>query len=117
MWQAHMLVGLRLGAVRYFDIDYFREEIAADQAGPREITGDAEWRDPIWSCSGFDSVDYGIELVMLGGRVFSVMWDPPGMRECIGMREVPLGGTGFRRRRRRCRLGRQPSAWIIRMSC
>lgn len=93
---ARMLVGLRLAAVRYFDIDYFREEIAANQAGPREITDDAEWRDPIWSCPGFDSADYGIELEMLGGRVFSVTWDPPGMREGIGMREVPLRGTGVR---------------------
>ncbi len=93
---ASMLVGLRLAAVRYFDIDYFRDEIAANQAGPREITDDAEWRDPIWRCSGFDSVDYGIELEMLGGRVFSLTWDPPGMCEGIGMREVPLRGTGVR---------------------
>jgi hypothetical protein len=93
---ARMLVGLRLAAVRYFDIDYFRHEVVANHAGPREITNPAEWRDPIWSCSGFDSVDFGIELEMLGGRVFSVTWDPPGMREGIGMREVPLRGTGLR---------------------
>jgi hypothetical protein len=92
---ARRLVGLRLQAVRYVDIDYFREDVAAGHAGPRPVTA-AEWRAPVWRCAGFDSVDYGVELQMQGGRVFSMTWDPPGMREGIGLRELPLLGTGVR---------------------
>jgi hypothetical protein len=93
---ARRLVGLVLQAVRYVDIDYFRAEVAAGHVGPRRVTAAAEWREPVWCCAGFDSVDYGIELQMRGGRVFSVTWDPPGMREGIGVRELPLLGTGVR---------------------
>ena len=43
---ANRLVGSRLQAVRYFDIDYEREDRAVDHEGPRRIEGNAEWRRP-----------------------------------------------------------------------
>jgi hypothetical protein len=90
---ARLLVGLRLTAVRYYDIDYGRFDIAEDLDGPRVIMDEAEWVEPAWSCAGFHRVDYGVELETAEGRYFSVTWDPPGDREGIGLREVASSGA------------------------
>jgi hypothetical protein len=92
---ARRLVGLRLAAVTYFDIDYRRFEVASDGDHPRVITDEADWHEPVWRCPGFDAVDYGVELQMAGGRLFSVSWDPPGDREGIGLREMSASAAGL----------------------
>jgi hypothetical protein len=90
---ARRLVGQQLSAVRYVDIDYRRDTFAPDSVGPRQITDPAEWQEPTWRYPGFDSLDFGIELVTATGRTFSVTWDPTGTREGIGLREQPLIGS------------------------
>lgn len=93
---AQLMVGAVLASVSYVTIDY--ERLARfpelELTGPRQIRDPAEWADPQWLCPEFDTVDYGIELVMADGRVFSSTWDPPGDIEGIGLRAVPLLGTG-----------------------
>ncbi|WP_163511309.1 hypothetical protein [Fodinicola acaciae] len=89
---ARRVVGLELVNVRYVDIDYRRHEFAPQHTGWRTISADAEWTNPIWRLSGFDSIDYGVELAFAGDRTFSVSWDSPGSHEGIGIREVGLAG-------------------------
>ncbi|WP_284750848.1 hypothetical protein [Arthrobacter sp. efr-133-R2A-120] len=93
---AQLMVGAVLASVSYMTIDYERLERfpELELTGPRKITDPAEWADPQWLCPGFDTVDYGIELVMTDGRISSSTWDPPGDIEGIGLRAVPLLGTG-----------------------
>lgn len=85
-----------LESVSYVTIDYERLERfpELEMAGPRQITDPAEWADPHWACPEFETVDYGIELVMADGQVFSSTWDPLGDIEGIGLRAVPLLGSG-----------------------
>ncbi|HET8930028.1 MAG TPA: hypothetical protein VFN21_05160 [Acidimicrobiales bacterium] len=92
---AEQVVGQRLRRVRYFVIDYFREERAPGLSGHRIVVDDAEWMSPTWACEGFDSVDFGVELEMVNGEVFSVTWDPPGRTEGIGIRLRPLTGSAL----------------------
>ncbi|GAB2718031.1 hypothetical protein GCM10027038_15480 [Arthrobacter bambusae] len=93
---AGLMVGAVLASVNYLTIDNERLERfpELELTGPRQITDPDEWADPPWFCPEFDTVDYGIELVMADGRVFSSTWDPPGDMEGIGLRAVPLLGTG-----------------------
>ncbi|MBM0124546.1 hypothetical protein [Pimelobacter simplex] len=95
---ASQLVGSRIRAVHYINIDYRRYELQSEsvEAGPRAIVADAEWADPTWLFDGFDAVDYGFEITTDLGKPFSVTWDPPGDREGIGMQPVPLLGSGVR---------------------
>jgi hypothetical protein len=86
------MVGLRLAEVRYVDIDYHGIGQATRPRGPRHVMDEAEWRAPSWRYPGCDSVDYGVELTMTGGRTFTVTWDRPGWAEGIGVREQPLMG-------------------------
>lgn len=94
---AQLMVGAILTSVRYVNIDYERLDRlpASEGTGPRNITDPTEWDAPLWSCPGFDAVDYGIDLVMEDGRIFSVTWDTPGRFEGIGIRAEPLLSSGF----------------------
>jgi hypothetical protein len=96
---AEQLISQCIQAVRYYTIDYERDERHAHLvgAGPRLVKDKAEWAEPEWRHSGFDAVDYGIELVTETEQRFSLTWDPPGEHEGIGLRNVPMLGTGVRR--------------------
>ncbi len=90
------VIGSAIDRVRYIDIDYERDQRAAGLIGPRVIVDDDEWSEPTWQFPDCDSIDFGLELETRDGRLFSVTWDPPGLREGIGLREEPLLGTGVR---------------------
>ncbi|HEV7759034.1 MAG TPA: hypothetical protein VGO78_08590, partial [Acidimicrobiales bacterium] len=89
---ANRLVGCRLGAVRYFDIDYERDVRAAGHEGPRRIESNGEWRRPFWRYDGLDSVDFAVEISTTDDRTFTVTWEPLGFQEGIGIREVAALG-------------------------
>lgn len=93
---AQLMVGAVLTSVSCVTLDYERLERfpELELTGPRHINDPAEWADPQWLRPEFDTVDYGIELVMADGRVFSSTWDPPGDIDGIWLRAVPLLGTG-----------------------
>lgn|GEM_PF-2250744 len=93
---AKNLVGERVAAVKYFDIDYRREVFAPSERGPREIEAAEEWVEPTWRAPDADTLDYGVELVTSVGSVYSVTWDPPGDREGIGIEALPLAGSALR---------------------
>lgn len=95
---AQLMVGAVLTSVSYVTLDHERLERfpELELTGPRQITDPAEWADPQWFCPEFDMVDYGIELVMADGQVFSSTWDPPGDIEGIGLRAVPSWGLEWR---------------------
>ena len=93
---ARRLIGSEIDRVRYINIDYERDQRAAGLIGPRVIVDDDEWSEPTWQFPDCDSIDFGLELETRDGRLFSVTWDPPGLREGIGLREEPLLGTGVR---------------------
>lgn len=93
---AHQIVGQRIRAVRYFTIDYRRDELHPEliDGGPRIIGAESEWSEPTWLYDGFDAMDYGLEVSTDSGATFSLTWDPPGDREGIGLQPVPLLGSG-----------------------
>lgn len=86
------LVGLSLARVRYVNIDYRRFDLAPEHQGPRTIVDECEWQDPTWRYDGFDSIDHGVELEAVEGRLFTVTWDSPGWTKGICLRENPLVG-------------------------
>lgn len=92
---AEQLVGQRIAAVRYYELDHRREELHPDllDRGPRLVTDDVEWEDPTWRYAGFDAVDLGVELETESGAVFSLAWDPPGDQEGIGLRNAAMLGN------------------------
>lgn len=92
------LVGQRLASVRYYTIDYEREDVAPDliDRGPRLVEDDAEWAAPTWRFDGFDALDFGIELETESGELWSLTWDPPGIHEGIGIRSGGMLGSGVR---------------------
>jgi len=92
---ARALVGQRLAAVRYVNIDYVgmtRPEF--EGRGPRLIEADQEWQQPSWDFGSFHSVDYGVELHTSQQRVFAISWEPPGQTESLWVDERPLIGSG-----------------------
>lgn len=93
--EANGLIGQRVTEVAYFTLDYRRAELFPHliDRGPRRIDSDEEWTRPTWLYHGFDSVDFGVELHTEGGGTYSLTWDPPGMREGIGLQPVPMLGT------------------------
>jgi hypothetical protein len=93
---ARRLVGRELKSVRYYDIDYRREDWAAGRTGPRIILNQAEWSQPTWAYADCDSLDFGIDLEVTDGSVFSVTWDPPGQQEGLGLRQERLLDQAFR---------------------
>lgn len=96
--EANALVGERIQAVRYFNIDYRRFELQPElvDQGPREIDAEDEWDAPTWRFAGFDTLDYGLEIATTSGLVFSLTWDPPGDHEGIGLQPTPMIGSGVR---------------------
>lgn len=94
--EARALVGRRVERVRYFDIDYRAELYRRDAVGPRVIEREAEWANPNWSHSACDSVDHAVELETSDGAFFTVSWEPPGVIEGLGLRELPAIGTAVR---------------------
>ncbi|MCW2782740.1 MAG: hypothetical protein JWR35_3189 [Marmoricola sp.] len=94
---AAQLVGHSLAAIRYFNIDYSRWKLYPElsETGPRLVSSPAEWRIPTWQNSGFDAIDFGIELETTDGRIFSITWDAPGDLAGIGLREQSLIGWGL----------------------
>jgi hypothetical protein len=76
-------------------LDYDRLASGSEVPGPRVIQKDEEWRDPPWKRPGFDTLDWGLELETDNGLIYSVTWDPPGMREGIGISQAPLIGTAL----------------------
>ena len=93
--RARTLVGSRVGRIRYFTLDYARLASGSEAPGPRIFQKDEEWRDPPWKRPGFDTLDWGLELETDNGLIYSVTWDPPGMREGIGISRAPLIGTAL----------------------
>lgn len=95
---ADLLVGETIRTVRYFTLDYRRDELHPDlnDSGPRTIDAQSERDQPTWLYDGFDALDYGFEVITESGQVFSLTWDPPGLREGIGLQPVPMLGTGVR---------------------
>ncbi|SDE11994.1 hypothetical protein [Nocardioides lianchengensis] len=96
---ADKLVGERLREIRYFTLDYRRDELHPDliDGGPRTIDAESEWDDPPWLYDGFDAVDYGFEMITESGATFSLTWDPPRDHEGIGLQPIPMLGSGVRR--------------------
>lgn len=96
--EADELIGARIGAVRYFTLDYRRHELCPEPLddGPRNIDAELEREEPTWLCAGFDAVDYGFDVTTDAGAVFSLTWDPPGAREGIGLQPTPMLGSGVR---------------------
>jgi hypothetical protein len=74
-------------------LDYRREEYPSGLVGKRFVTADEEWRDPTWRCCGYDSVDWGVQLRLGAGRVFSVGWVRPGQLEGLDIRNKELLGS------------------------
>ena len=95
---ADELVGECVRAVRYYSLDYRRDELHPELIGdgPRVIDADVEWSEPTWLYDGFDAVDYGLEITTDSGAVFSLTWDPPGEQEGIGLQRIPMLGSGVR---------------------
>jgi hypothetical protein len=92
---ARGLLALRIDSVRYLTLDY-NQLNRANGNGPRRVIAAAEWSEPPWRFSSFDSVDFAVELFTTCNRVFSVVWDPPGVHEGLGLREGPAIGTAIR---------------------
>jgi hypothetical protein len=86
------MVGQVLIGIRYVNLDYARHQLASPPIGPREVLDEVEWVEPTWRYPDCDSLDFGVELTMTSGRVFTVTWDPPGDREGINIREEDLVG-------------------------
>lgn len=93
--EAQRLVGTELAAVHYYDIDYFRHDVAPDHTGSWEILDDSEWQQPSWAYPDCDSIDFGVEFMTAAGETYSVTWDPPGDREGIGIQQTPLLGSAL----------------------
>jgi hypothetical protein len=95
---ANELVGERIRAVRYYTLDYRREELHPEliDRGPRIIDAESEWTEPTWLYGGFDAMDYGLEVTADSGAAFSLTWDLPGDREGIGLQRTPMLGSGVR---------------------
>jgi hypothetical protein len=89
---AQRVVGLKLAAVRYCEIDYAMMDRPAGQEGPRQVVSAAEWQKPSFRYAFGDCTDHGVELETACGRVFTVSWDSPGWHEGIWLRELPLVG-------------------------
>jgi hypothetical protein len=96
---AEQLVGQHISRVRYYTLDYRREELHPEliDSGPRFIDADSEWNQPTWRYDGFDAMDFGIELETDTSALFALTWDPPGYREGIGLQKVAMLGGGVRR--------------------
>lgn len=92
---ARRLIGSEIDRVRYINIDYERDQRAAELIGPRVIVDDVEWSEPTWQFPDCDSIDFGLELETRDGRLFSVTWDPPGLREGIGFVRSPCSEPAF----------------------
>lgn len=97
-YDAKQFVGECIRTVRYFTLDYRRQELhpALLDTGPRNIDDESEWREPTWLNDGFDALDYGLEVTTDSGATFSLTWDPPGDREGIGLQRDPMLGSGVR---------------------
>lgn len=87
------LVGSRIVAIRYFDIDYRRLQEAADDEvvrGSRLVTEATEWAEPTWQWPDFDAIDYGIELDTSRGETYCAVWQQAGLNEGLAMRQEAL---------------------------
>ncbi|MBB4965685.1 hypothetical protein [Saccharothrix violaceirubra] len=89
---AERLTGQHIVAVRYYDIDYRREEFAPDASGPRTVDDETEWANPTWRYPGFDAVDFAVELETAAGEVYTLTWDLPGHWESLGIHNAPAIG-------------------------
>ena len=78
------LVGQRVTAVRYVDIDYRQMERAGAEAGARQVVDPAEWAEPTWRFSSCHSLDWGVELDV-GGETVSITWEQPGLHEGLAV--------------------------------
>lgn len=95
---AQELVGERIRAVRYYTIDYRRQDMHPEliDGGPRIIEAESEWNEPTWLYAGFDAMDFGLEVATDSGTAFSLTWDPPGDHEGIGLQRMAMLGSGVR---------------------
>ena len=91
--EAAGLVGEVIATVHYVTLDYFAERFRGTAQGPRYIESAAEWDEPTWRHPSCDTVDFAVELATGSGRHFTVSWESPGMKEGIGLRELPAIGT------------------------
>lgn len=111
-----MLIGERIRTVRYFTLDYRREELHPEliDSGPRVIDAKEELNDPTWLFDGFDALDYGLEMTTDSYATFPLTWDPPGDREGIGLQPTPMLGSGVRSDADVAiwDVGKRPSGWV-----
>ena len=87
------LVGTSIVAVRYFAIDYHRLGNAREGeflADDRMVTAEDEWSAPHWRYTGFDALDFGVELDVSDGTTFSSIWEQAGPNEGITLRRETL---------------------------
>lgn len=82
---ARQLQGLCVNRVRYFDIDYRRDDFAPGHTGPREITDEREWAEPTYEFPGGHTLDYGLEVGNGAGDSWSLVWVPPGWTEGLAL--------------------------------
>jgi hypothetical protein len=94
--EAGRLVGERITAVRYLNIDYLLDHFRHGEVGPRQIEADEEWDQPTWRHPACDTVDFAVELDTRSGRHFTISWERPGTREGLGLRELVAFGNAFR---------------------
>jgi RHS repeat-associated protein len=90
---AASLIGSRIVAVRYFEIDYRRLQDAADDEvvrGSRLVTDDVDWAKPSWQWPGFDAIDYGVEMDTSLGETYCAVWEQAGLNEGLAMRREAL---------------------------
>jgi hypothetical protein len=86
---ARRIEGLKIGRVRYFDLDYYALHHPEVPAGPRAIDDPAEWKNPSWKFSTFDRVDFFVEIETSDERKFAIGWGDPDLEEGLWIREVP----------------------------
>jgi hypothetical protein len=87
---ADQLRGFKVDRVRYFTIDYRRDEVAPGYEGSREINDELELAEPIYEFPGGHTLDYGLELSDRSGDTWSVMWIPPGRTEGLALHREPM---------------------------
>jgi hypothetical protein len=87
--EARRLEGMKIERVRYFDLDYNMMDEVETPDAPRFVTDPAEWTNPNWRCTNFDSVDFFVEFTTVDRMKFTVGWGEPFEDEGIWIEEVP----------------------------
>jgi hypothetical protein len=93
--RAIRLVGKRIVAVHYIDLDWSGWDLGHhDQSVRRPITDESEWQSPPWDGGEFHHVDLGIEFAVDDDKTWSLTWDVPGDTESLRLQEGPSSEAG-----------------------